>query len=70
MFDNGLTVVFAVLMSIWATTFLEGWKRHHAEMAFSWDLHDMAPDEIPMRPQFQVPLPPPSHPADLGRSVR
>mgnify|MGYP001793544211 CR=1 FL=1 len=28
--------VFAILSLIWATVFLEAWKRRSAEMAFTW----------------------------------
>ncbi|KAI6228301.1 Anoctamin [Aphelenchoides besseyi] len=52
-FDNFITVIFAAIMSIWATLFLEGWKRYHAELAYKWNVFDFeAEDEIP-RPEFQ-----------------
>ena len=36
--DNGMTVAFACLMSFWATTFLEFWKRRQAVLSWEWDL--------------------------------
>lgn len=33
-------------MSIWATLFLEGWKRYHAEIAWKWGLMDIVVDEV------------------------
>ncbi|KAJ1361354.1 hypothetical protein KIN20_020575 [Parelaphostrongylus tenuis] len=53
LFDNGSTVVFAALMSIWATLFLEGWKRYHAEVAWKWGLLDFVVEEDTVRPEFQ-----------------
>ena len=38
LFDNGMTVAFACLMSFWATTFLEFWKRRQAVLSWEWDL--------------------------------
>ncbi|NXR32532.1 ANO9 protein, partial [Zosterops hypoxanthus] len=38
MIDNEATVVFAMFMAIWATVFLELWKRERATVATSWDL--------------------------------
>ncbi|GMS86099.1 hypothetical protein PENTCL1PPCAC_8274 [Pristionchus entomophagus] len=52
-FDNALTVVFAALMSVWASLFLEGWKRYHAEVAWKWGLFDFAVEEDLVRPEFQ-----------------
>ncbi|CAI4232512.1 unnamed protein product [Auanema sp. JU1783] len=53
LFDNGATVIFAALMSIWATLFLEGWKRYHAEVAWKWGLLDVVVEEDTVRPEFQ-----------------
>lgn len=33
-------------MSIFATLFLEGWKRYHAEVAWKWGLLDFEVDEV------------------------
>ncbi|XGW09790.1 hypothetical protein V3C99_011785 [Haemonchus contortus] len=53
LFDNGITVIFAALMSVWATFFLEGWKRYHAEIAWKWGLLDFVVEEDTVRPDFQ-----------------
>ncbi|KJH50552.1 hypothetical protein DICVIV_03318 [Dictyocaulus viviparus] len=53
LFDNGGTVVFAALMSVWATLFLEGWKRYHAEISWKWGLLDLVVEEDTVRPEFQ-----------------
>uniref|UniRef100_A0AC34GSS8 Anoctamin n=1 Tax=Panagrolaimus sp. ES5 TaxID=591445 RepID=A0AC34GSS8_9BILA len=53
LFDNTSTIVFAALMSIWATLFLECWKRYHAELAYKWNIHDLETEDEIMRPEFQ-----------------
>ncbi|KHN88142.1 Anoctamin-4, partial [Toxocara canis] len=53
-FDNNATVLFAALMSIGATLFLEGWKRYHAEIAWKWGLLDFEVDEETVRPEYQL----------------
>ncbi len=45
-FDNIATVIFAVLMSVWATLFLEGWKRYQEEIAWDWDLTNFESEEV------------------------
>ncbi|VDN53075.1 unnamed protein product [Dracunculus medinensis] len=54
LFDNRITVVFAALMTISATLFLEGWKRYHAEFAWKWGLLDFEIDEETIRPEYQL----------------
>uniref|UniRef100_A0A914VUG1 Anoctamin n=1 Tax=Plectus sambesii TaxID=2011161 RepID=A0A914VUG1_9BILA len=54
MFDNVSTMLFAIFMSVWATLFLEGWKRYHAEIAWEWDLMDYEVEEETIRPEFQL----------------
>ncbi|VDK46486.1 unnamed protein product [Gongylonema pulchrum] len=49
-----MTVVFAAFMSIFATLFLEGWKRYHAEVAWKWGLLDFEVDEETVRPEYQL----------------
>ncbi|XP_068004602.1 anoctamin-9 isoform X3 [Melanerpes formicivorus] len=39
MIDNEATVVFAMFMAIWATVFLELWKRNRATVVTNWDLY-------------------------------
>lgn len=38
---------FAVFMSLWATTFLELWKRKQSMVVWEWDLHNVENDEEP-----------------------
>ncbi|VDK58017.1 unnamed protein product [Anisakis simplex] len=45
-FDNYGTVVFAALMSIFSTLFLELWKRYHADISWKWGLLDFEVDEL------------------------
>ncbi|KAI1726715.1 calcium-activated chloride channel domain-containing protein [Ditylenchus destructor] len=52
-FDNGATIFFAAVMSIWATLFLECWKRYHAELAYKWNVLDYEREQEVMRPEFQ-----------------
>ncbi|KFP63023.1 Anoctamin-9, partial [Cariama cristata] len=39
MIDNEGTVLFAMFMAIWATVFLELWKRQRATVVTDWDLY-------------------------------
>lgn len=51
---NVMTVVFAVVISIWSTIYLELWKRYSAKICFQWDLSDFSTfDEYP-RPEYLV----------------
>ncbi|KAL1491248.1 hypothetical protein ABEB36_011870 [Hypothenemus hampei] len=52
LFDNPTTVFFAVFMSLWATTFLEMWKRYSAEITHKWDLTGFDVQEEHPRPQY------------------
>uniref|UniRef100_A0A8C5BB60 Anoctamin n=1 Tax=Gadus morhua TaxID=8049 RepID=A0A8C5BB60_GADMO len=54
LFDNGGTVFFAIFMAIWATVFLEFWKRRRAELTYDWDLIDWEEEEDELRPQFEA----------------
>lgn len=53
LFDNPSTVFFAIFMSLWATTFLEIWKRKQSTIIWEWDLHNVEADEEP-RPEFET----------------
>ncbi|NWT76421.1 ANO9 protein, partial [Prunella himalayana] len=44
--DNEATVLFAIFMAIWATVFLELWKRERAKVATSWDLYGWDEEEV------------------------
>ncbi|XP_067396545.1 anoctamin-9 isoform X2 [Emydura macquarii macquarii] len=45
LFDNEGTVLFAMLMALWATVFLELWKRQRAEVVSSWELYGWDEEE-------------------------
>ncbi|NXN14544.1 ANO9 protein, partial [Indicator maculatus] len=45
MIDNEATVVFAMFMAIWATVFLELWKRNRATVVTNWDLYGWDEEE-------------------------
>jgi len=51
LFDNPLTIPWAVFVSIWATTYLEFWKRKNAYLAWWWDVLDFEREEI-TRPEW------------------
>lgn len=52
LFDNPATVFFAVFMSLWATVYLEMWKRYSARITYRWDLSNFdAVEEYP-RPEY------------------
>ena len=53
LFDNDLTVVFALFMSLWATLFMELWKRRQAVLVWEWDLQ-MDEQEEQTRPEFEA----------------
>ncbi|KAM3625274.1 uncharacterized protein V6R79_009497 [Siganus canaliculatus] len=45
LFDNEGTVAFAMFMAIWATLFLELWKRHRARHVSRWKVYDWCEEE-------------------------
>uniref|UniRef100_A0A672YCK4 Anoctamin n=1 Tax=Sphaeramia orbicularis TaxID=375764 RepID=A0A672YCK4_9TELE len=45
LFDNEGTVAFAMFMAIWATLFLELWKRHRAIYVSKWKVYDWCEEE-------------------------
>ncbi|EGD81552.1 hypothetical protein PTSG_02268 [Salpingoeca rosetta] len=52
LFDNGATVVFSLIMSVWSTLFLEFWKRTQNRKAYAWRVRNFEETE-PHRPQFR-----------------
>ncbi|KAG8515697.1 Anoctamin-9, partial [Galemys pyrenaicus] len=48
LFDNEGTVLFAIFMAVWATVFLELWKRKRARVVLQWDLYGWDEDEEDM----------------------
>uniref|UniRef100_A0A8C9WQW5 Anoctamin n=1 Tax=Scleropages formosus TaxID=113540 RepID=A0A8C9WQW5_SCLFO len=45
LFDNEGTVAFAMFMAVWATVFLEFWKRCRAKYVCQWKVYDWSEDE-------------------------
>ena len=52
LFDNPATVFFAVFMSVWATVYLEMWKRYSAKITYRWDLSNFDKFEEYPRPEY------------------
>ncbi|XP_048216022.1 anoctamin-9 isoform X2 [Perognathus longimembris pacificus] len=48
LFDNEGTVLFAFFMALWATVFLEMWKRQRARVVLHWDLYGWDEDQEEM----------------------
>ena len=53
-FDNYFTLIYAFLVAIWATTFLEFWTRKNYELIHDWDLSRIDEEEEPVRLGFHV----------------
>lgn len=51
-FGNFFTIIFAVWTCLWATFFLEFFKRYSAGIAYSWDLSEYSIIEEYPRPEF------------------
>ncbi|XP_045437007.1 anoctamin-9 isoform X1 [Pipistrellus kuhlii] len=45
LFDNEGTVIFAIFMALWATVFLEFWKRQRARVVLHWHLYGWDEDQ-------------------------
>ncbi|XP_077599692.1 anoctamin-9 [Stigmatopora nigra] len=45
LFDNDGTVAFAMVMAVWATLFLEFWKRHRTSFVSEWKVSDWCEEE-------------------------
>ncbi|XP_071037378.1 anoctamin-5-like isoform X3 [Parasteatoda tepidariorum] len=54
LFDNSATVGFAVFMSLWATMFMEFWKRKQATLAWEWNLADLDYGMEQIRPEYET----------------
>ena len=52
LFDHEGTVFFAVFMSLWATVFLEMWRRREISLAYEWDMMHYEEEFEPPRPAF------------------
>ncbi|XP_078662804.1 anoctamin-1-like isoform X15 [Branchiostoma floridae x Branchiostoma belcheri] len=56
LFDNEVTVFFSIFMSLWATWFLENWKRKQMELNYAWDLSGFEEEEEQPRPEYEARL--------------
>ena len=52
-FENYFTLAYAFIVSIWATTFLEFWKRKNATLVYDWDLTRVDEDQEPIRENYR-----------------
>ncbi|XP_058842374.1 anoctamin-1-like isoform X1 [Acipenser ruthenus] len=60
LFDNPATVFFSVFMALWATMFLEHWKRRQIRLCYQWDLTGLEEEEERIkerpRPEYETKL--------------
>uniref|UniRef100_A0A8C3FLD3 Anoctamin n=1 Tax=Chrysemys picta bellii TaxID=8478 RepID=A0A8C3FLD3_CHRPI len=54
LFDNPATVFFSVFMALWATMFLEQWKRLQMRLGYFWDLTGLEEEEEHPRPEYET----------------
>lgn len=52
--DNPATVFFAAFMSLWATMFMELWKRRQAKLAWEWNLGTFELSQEVVRPEYEA----------------
>ncbi|XP_040571122.1 anoctamin-1 isoform X1 [Lepeophtheirus salmonis] len=56
LFDNEMTIVFAIFMSFWAALFLEFWRRYSEEITHRWNVRGYDPEEEHPRPKYLAQL--------------
>ncbi|NXK04992.1 ANO2 protein, partial [Herpetotheres cachinnans] len=56
LFDNPATVFFSIFMALWATMFLEQWKRLQMRLSYFWDLTGLEEEEEHARPEYETKL--------------
>uniref|UniRef100_A0A8C8S1C8 Anoctamin n=1 Tax=Pelusios castaneus TaxID=367368 RepID=A0A8C8S1C8_9SAUR len=49
LFDNPATVFFSIFMALWATMFLEHWKRLQMRLSYFWDLTGLEEEEVSLK---------------------
>ncbi|XP_031568304.1 anoctamin-7-like isoform X2 [Actinia tenebrosa] len=52
LFDNPMTVAYAIFVSFWAVFFLEFWKRKEVTIGYQWDVLEFEEEEERPRPTF------------------
>uniref|UniRef100_A0A182FAX8 Anoctamin n=1 Tax=Anopheles albimanus TaxID=7167 RepID=A0A182FAX8_ANOAL len=55
-FDNDMTIFFSIFMSIWATIYLEMWKRYSSKIQHRWGITEYSSKVEPPRPQYLAQL--------------
>uniref|UniRef100_A0A673LY54 Anoctamin n=1 Tax=Sinocyclocheilus rhinocerous TaxID=307959 RepID=A0A673LY54_9TELE len=53
LFDNAATVFFAIFMALWATMFMEHWKRRQMRLNYIWDLTSFEDTESHPRAEYE-----------------
>ncbi|KAK2914283.1 hypothetical protein Q8A67_002682 [Cirrhinus molitorella] len=53
LFDNAATVFFAIFMALWATMFMEHWKRRQMRLNYVWDLTSFEDAESQPRAEYE-----------------
>ncbi|XP_051558383.1 anoctamin-1a isoform X2 [Myxocyprinus asiaticus] len=53
LFDNTATVFFAIFMALWATMFMEHWKRRQMRLNYVWDLTGFEDGESHPRADYE-----------------
>uniref|UniRef100_A0A8C1LTP6 Anoctamin n=1 Tax=Cyprinus carpio TaxID=7962 RepID=A0A8C1LTP6_CYPCA len=54
LFDNAATVFFAIFMALWATMFMEHWKRRQMRLNYVWDMTSFEDGEVSHTHPFSV----------------
>ncbi|KAL7854733.1 hypothetical protein SRHO_G00169230 [Serrasalmus rhombeus] len=53
LFDNTATVFFSIFMALWATMFMEHWKRRQMRLNYIWDLTGFEEEENHPRAEYE-----------------
>ncbi|ROL41211.1 Anoctamin-1 [Anabarilius grahami] len=53
LFDNAATVFFAIFMALWATMFMEHWKRRQMRLNYIWDMTGFEDSESHPRAEYE-----------------
>lgn len=53
LFDNAATVFFAIFMALWATMFMEHWKRRQMRLNYVWDMTSFEDGESQPRAEYE-----------------
>ncbi|XP_057662421.1 anoctamin-4-like isoform X2 [Diorhabda carinulata] len=51
LFDNRMSIMFSVFVSLWSTVFMEYWQRRQAELQLQWNVKDLPYDTV-TRPEY------------------